>query len=156
MISPPKTISPAAILLVDDNHHGLAARKVLLQQLGHRISIAHSGQEALELFAQSPFDVVVTDFRMPQMDGGELIRRIRESEPQARVILLSGFVDPLGLTEENTGADVVIAKSAGEVGHLVRAVERLLHRRTPPVTRKRPRSEGPPQSAAATGSDGAR
>ena len=48
---------------------------------------------------------------MPLMGGVELIRRIREVKPQARVVLLSGFVEPLGLTEENTGADAVIAKN---------------------------------------------
>jgi CheY-like chemotaxis protein len=148
MNSPSKSAEHATILLVDDNHHGLAARRALLQQLGHRIAIAHSGEEALELFAQTPFDVVVTDFKMPHMDGCELIRLIRESQPQVRVILLSGFVDPLGLTEENTGADVVISKSAGEVSHLVRAVDRLLRRRAPRPTRKPPRSEGEVKTAA--------
>ena len=46
----------------------------------------------------------------------ELIERIRKVNPNARIILLSGFVEPLGLTEENTGADAVIAKSANEAG----------------------------------------
>ncbi len=142
MTSPRKTTEQAAILLVDDNHNGLAARRALLQQLGHRITIAHSGEDALELFAQTSFDVVVTDYKMPRMHGGELIRRIREARPQVRVILLSGFVDPLGLTEESTGADIVIAKSAGEVGHLVRAVDHLLHRRAAPPMRRPPQSQG--------------
>ena len=47
--------------------------------------------------------------------------------PNARIVLLSGFVEPLGLTEENTGADTVIAKSANEPGHLTRAVKRLVN-----------------------------
>jgi CheY-like chemotaxis protein len=139
-MNPPQRHSePVAILLVDDNQHGLTARKTLLQQIGHKAAIAQSGEEALKLMAQTSFDVVVTDFKMPRMNGTELITRIRAVEPKMRVILLSGFVDPLGLTEENTGADVVIAKSAGEVGHLVRAVDRLMRRRTPP---KPARSEG--------------
>jgi CheY-like chemotaxis protein len=131
MHSPQKHVEPAAILLVDDNHHGLAARKTLLQQIGHRADTADSGEEALKMIERGSFDVVVTDFKMPRMNGAELIVKVRAMVPEMRVILLSGFVDPLGLTEENTGADVVIAKSAGEVGHLVRAIERLLRRRTP-------------------------
>jgi len=125
------------ILLVDDNRQGLIARKSLLQELGYRIFTAMNGEEALELFSGQKFDVIVTDFKMPMMDGVELIRRIRGSQPNARIILLSGFVEPLGLCEETTGADVVIPKSAGEVAHLTRAVKRLLTRtpaRKPPAS----------------------
>jgi len=114
------------ILLVDDNRQGLIARKSLLQELGYNISTATGGDEALELFSKQNFDVVVTDFKMPRMDGIELIKRIRSAQSGARIILLSGFVEPLGLTEESTGADVVIVKSAGEVGQLTRSVKRLL------------------------------
>ena len=73
-------------------------------------------------------DLVITDFRMPNMDGVELITRIRQLCGDLPIILLSGFVEPLGLTEESTGADVVLSKSAGEVGFLVRSVRRLLSR----------------------------
>lgn len=114
------------ILLVDDNRQGLIARKSVLQELGYKISTATSGDEALELFSKQNFDVVVTDFKMPRMDGIELIKRIRSAQTGARIILLSGFVEPLGLTEQSTGADVVIVKSAGEVGQLTRSVKRLL------------------------------
>jgi len=114
------------ILLVDDNRQGLIARKSLLQELGYNISTATNGDEALELFSKQNFDVVITDFKMPRMDGIELIKRIRSAQTGARIILLSGFVEPLGLTEQSTGADVVIVKSAGEVGQLTRSVKRLL------------------------------
>jgi len=52
-------------------------------------------------------------------------------DPNALVILLSGFVDPLGLNEQNTGANAVIVKSVHEPMHLVRAVKRLLNRPAP-------------------------
>jgi DNA-binding NarL/FixJ family response regulator len=58
-----------------------------------------------------------------------MIARIRQSNPDVRIILLSGFVEPLGLTAENTGADVVISKSANEPAHLARAAKRLLQQR---------------------------
>lgn len=127
----PKSNGGGSILLVDDNANGLVARKSLLEELGYRISTARNGAEAVELFHRLSFDVVVTDYRMPKMDGGELIRHIKGCAPATPVILLSGFVDPLGLTEQSTGADVVIAKNAGEVSNLVRSVGRLLNRRVP-------------------------
>jgi CheY-like chemotaxis protein len=126
------------ILLVDDNRDGLLVRRSVLEELGYGVSVARNGEEGLKLFESAKFDVVVTDYRMPRMNGAELIQRIRKLNPNARIILLSGFVEPLGLTEENTGADVVIAKSANEPAHLTRGVKRLLSRATrkPPASQK--------------------
>ena len=135
-------ISPSPhpnILLVDDNRDGLLVRRSLLEEVGYCVQIASTGEEGLKIFEGATFDVVVTDYRMPRMNGAEFISRIRTLNPNARVILLSGFVDPLGLTEENTGADVVIAKSSNEAAHLVRWVKRLVNRvtpRKPPGTQK--------------------
>jgi DNA-binding NarL/FixJ family response regulator len=67
---------------------------------------------------------------MPRMNGVELIQRLRAINPNVRVVLLSGFVDPLGLTEDSTGADVVLAKSSHEAQQLVRAVKRLVSSRS--------------------------
>ena len=125
------------ILIVDDNRQGLIARKALLEEQGYYVSTANGGEEALEAFAKQQFEIVVTDFRMPHMNGSELIRRIRALKPDVRIILLSGFVDLLGLSEESTGADIVIAKSASEVGNLTRGVKRLLAQapaRKPPAS----------------------
>jgi CheY-like chemotaxis protein len=129
-----RTFSPssaqARILLVDDNANGLCARKSVLEELGHRISTAASGAEAIEQFGSHKFDLVVTDYKMPRMDGLELIKRLRKQAPGLPIVLISGYVDTLGLNESTTGADVVIQKSSHEVSHLVRSVSRLLRRKT--------------------------
>jgi CheY-like chemotaxis protein len=132
------TSSPPYILLVDDNRDGLLVRRSLLEEVGYRVKIAVNGEEGLKFFEAEKFDIVVTDYRMPRMDGAELIQRIRKLDPAARVILLSGFVEPLGLTEQNTGADAVITKSSNEPAHLVRSVKRLANRlgRKPPASQK--------------------
>ena len=125
------------ILLVDDSKDGLLVRRTLLEEVGYTVHSAVNGEEGLKLFEAETFDVVVTDYHMPRMDGLELIVRIRELKPGMGVILVSGFVEPLGLNEANTGADAVIAKSASEPANLLRAVKRLLNR----VTRKPPGSQ---------------
>jgi CheY-like chemotaxis protein len=142
------TSATPTVLLVDDNPDGLLVRRSLLEEIGCRVQIAVNGEEGLTLFEHANFDVVVTDYRMPRMNGGELIRRIRLLDPNARIILLSGFVEPLGLTEQNTGADAVIIKSANEPAHLVRWVKRLMNRpvRKPPGSHTRP-----PARVSATG-----
>lgn len=128
-------VGDITILLVDDNVHGLIARRKVLEEQGYQIQTAMSAEEALEIFPSRRFDLVVTDYKMLEMTGLELIAAIRAINPSIPLILLSGFIEPLGMTEESTGADAVISKTAGEVGHLVRTVKRLLTRRTrkPPI-----------------------
>lgn len=121
--------SRARILLVDDNANGLAARKTVLEELGHKVLTSMSGADALEQFAAHAIDLVVTDYKMPRMDGLDLICRLRVQAPGLPIVLLSGFAEALGLGEASTGADVVLQKSANEVSHLVRAVNRLLRRK---------------------------
>jgi CheY-like chemotaxis protein len=123
-----KSALPAiqTILLVDDNANGLKARKMVLEELGYKIVTAPNGRDALEQFTRYMFDLVVTDYKMPHMDGLELIANLRKREVPLPIVLISGFADTLGLNEENTQADVVIQKSANEVSHLVRAVGRLM------------------------------
>lgn len=119
------------ILLIDDNKHGLSARKAVLEELGYGITVASSANEGLKRFAEDDFQLVVTDYKMPRMNGVEFIKRTRMLAPAVPIILLSGFTDALGLEEKTTGADIVIQKSANEVTHMVRAVRRLLRRKAP-------------------------
>ncbi|MSV36333.1 MAG: response regulator [Bryobacterales bacterium] len=132
--NPSLATTHARILLVDDNANGLAARRSVLEELGHRITTATSGGDALELFSTHKFDLVVTDYKMPKMDGLDLIIRLRKQLPDLPIILISGYVDALGMNEASTGADAVIQKSSHEVSHLVRSVNRLLRRK--PAARK--------------------
>lgn len=117
-----------SLLLVDDNAAGLAARTMVLAELGYEITTAPNAEKAIELFRQSPFPLLVTDYKMPGQNGVELIQAVREIAPQTRIVLISGFVDAMGITEENSGADAVIMKSANEVLQLVRTINRLSKR----------------------------
>jgi CheY-like chemotaxis protein len=138
-------VTAARILLVDDNDRGLTARRMILTDLGYEVETALSGEEAWEIFQAHHFDVVVTDLRMGGMDGVELIRRIRATDAPTGIVLLSGFVNCLGLTPESTGADELINKSNKEVPELVRAVRKLAVR----PRRKKPSSErGPADSGS--------
>jgi CheY-like chemotaxis protein len=135
----------ARILLVDDNKLGLIARKAVLEDLGYRVATALEGQEALERFTREKFDLLVTDYKMPRLNGLELIRKIRERDGDVPIIMLSGYADALGMTEENTGANAVIAKSATEVPQLIRSVNRLLRPGTP---KKKPAASHRPAASA--------
>jgi CheY-like chemotaxis protein len=131
----------ARILLIDDNKLGLAARKAVLEEHGYEVETATNGQEALERCAEKSFELVVTDYRMPRMNGAEFIQEFRLRDQNTPVILLTGYADTLGLNEKNTGADAVIQKSANEVTLMVRTVKRLLRQapqKKPPVPKAAP------------------
>jgi len=111
----------------------MLARAAVLKSLGYEVITAASAEEALEVAGARAVDLVVTDFRMPEMDGKQLIDALRARGFQMPVILLSGFADKLGFDEKNTGANLVIQKSANEVAVLASAIKRLLgNTRKPP------------------------
>lgn len=128
------------ILLVDDNHLGLVARKVVLEELGYTVTAVCSSLDALERFCSETFELVVTDYRMPHLNGIELIERIRSKKPGMPIVLISGLAETLGLNQQNTGADIIVQKNAHEVTTLTRAVVRLLARRVPKKTARKQES----------------
>ena len=119
---------PFSVLLVEDSKDGSLVRRALLEEQGFDVHLASNGEEGIEAFNRRPFDVVVTSHRMPVMGGLELIRRLRGLKPQTPIVLLSGIAEPLGLSQENTGADAVIAKNCNEPANLLRWVRRLANR----------------------------
>lgn len=109
----------------------MVARRSVLEELGYEITATTDPLEALTLFSNDRFDLLITDYKMPKLDGLELIRRVRQTNSEVPIILISGFVETLGLTEEGTGSDAVVQKSSNEIQHLVRSVARLLKKKTP-------------------------
>ena len=79
------------VLVVDDDAKLAANLMEYLSRLGYRAEAAHNGKEALELYAQGDFTVVVTDLMMPEMGGMELLSSIRKLDPDALVIMLTGY-----------------------------------------------------------------
>ncbi len=125
--SPYRASGHTLILMVDDNRDGILARRSVLEELGYKVITASCGPDALRLVDEHEFDLVVTDYKMSPMDGLELIKQLRANEFRKPIILLSGFVDTLGMRPESTGADAVVQKSANEVSNLLRHTKRLLN-----------------------------
>ena len=119
----------ARILCIDDNRHGCQARQFLLEEHGHEVSVAYSGRDGLEAFDGGKFDLVLVDYYMPGMNGGEVIKRIREQNARVPIILLSGYTERFALEEKVPQADAALQKGAREVKELLETVDRLLNRR---------------------------
>jgi len=78
------------ILLTDDEELIRVLLSDFLEQAGYAVSMATNGKQAVELFEQNRFDLVIVDIFMPESDGLEVIRTLRAREPQLPIIAISG------------------------------------------------------------------
>ncbi|MEO1245678.1 MAG: HD domain-containing phosphohydrolase [Pseudomonadota bacterium] len=83
----------AHLLFVDDEKPVLNSLKRLLRPTGIRVHIANSGAEGLSLLNEFPIDVVVSDMRMPEMDGAEFLAAVAKKWPDTTRMLLTGYAD---------------------------------------------------------------
>lgn len=83
---------PKRILIVDDEEVVRSLCTRVLSPLGYAVQSAENGDQALALTAEMPFDLVITDYRMPGgLDGLELGDRVRHRYPNTRIILMTAF-----------------------------------------------------------------
>jgi CheY-like chemotaxis protein len=83
---------PHLVLCVDDELIGLQVRKIILERAGYRVLTAADGAAGLEAFAAEPVEVVVLDYSMPGMHGGEVASRMRQIKPEVPILLLSAYI----------------------------------------------------------------
>jgi DNA-binding NtrC family response regulator len=91
-MSDPQSAPKPVILLVDDEPDILQSLKRLLRH-DFQVHIAESAQEALKILEEEPIHVVMTDQRMPEMTGSELLTSIRDAEPDPIRIVFTGYAD---------------------------------------------------------------
>jgi signal transduction histidine kinase len=115
------------ILVVDDSPDNLFLVQTILEEEGYEISLAEDGRVALDLIDQSPPDLVLLDVMMPEMDGFEVTKRIRENPklPFMPILLITAFDQPSVVKGLDSGADDFIRKPV-EVDELLARVRSLL------------------------------
>lgn len=82
------------ILVVEDDPLMLSALEILLEDEGYDVTTASSGMEAIELAKGENFDLVVSDVRMAEMDGIETLSNVKQQQPDARSIVITGYASP--------------------------------------------------------------
>ncbi|MDT4288341.1 response regulator [Methylomonas sp. MO1] len=87
----PQTV--ANLLFVDDEPNVLKALRRLFRGAEYQVYMAEGGADGLEILAQHPIDLIISDMRMPQMDGAEFLTRAAERWPNIVRILLTGYAD---------------------------------------------------------------
>ncbi|SYZ74243.1 Response regulator receiver modulated metal dependent phosphohydrolase (fragment) [Candidatus Zixiibacteriota bacterium] len=99
------------ILIVDDEPLVRSVLEQLLQRKGYSIKAVGGGREALEQLKSARIDLVVSDIRMPEMDGFELLQVVKKSFPDVGVIMMTGYGDAGSVKEAlSLGADEYITK----------------------------------------------
>ena len=90
-VSPP--LRPLTILAVDDDELVLTNTCALLAEMGHTVLQASSGRGALDVLGEHQVDLLLTDFAMPGMTGGELIEIVSRDWPELPALMVSGYAD---------------------------------------------------------------
>jgi CheY-like chemotaxis protein len=117
------------ILCVDDNEQELSVLKFMLATNGYRVVSATSGQEAIGLFAGIQVDLVLADFAMPHMNGGQLMDRLKQIAPHIPMILLG---DPQRIGGEMHAADAVMTKRNCSAQELLERIKVMSARKRGP------------------------
>jgi len=97
----------STVLVIDDENGILQIIRQALTKFGHNVETATDGQEGIRKFDDGSFDIVITDIRMPGIDGNGVVKHIRKSEKQSiPVIAISGTPWQM----ESSAFDMVLAK----------------------------------------------
>jgi two-component system, NtrC family, response regulator PilR len=84
-------VDPAKVLVVDDERSILLLLKEALSQWGYQVTVASSAAEALGLLKSELFDALITDIRMPDMSGLELLREVKKQDESIEVVMMTGY-----------------------------------------------------------------
>jgi len=122
--------SPHVLLAEDEDLVAMVVAEVLESE-GFRVTVTHNGLAAVEADVADPADLLLTDMRMPVMDGEALIRIIRQRRPDLPVVVTTGYSEHL--PDEEPGRLVVLRKPYS-LSALVPAITALLSGRIAPTS----------------------
>jgi CheY-like chemotaxis protein len=128
-----KDASHRTVLIVDDEPTVCTTLSLLLKRLGFVPFSANSGSDALSKFSQQSFDLVITDFSMPEMSGLELAVAMKTKVPRQPIIMLTAFVEKFRFQPPLPGIDKLMGKPIS-VADLKDAVETVLEGTNAEVT----------------------
>jgi CheY-like chemotaxis protein len=98
------------ILVVDDNDFIRIAVSQMLSRLGYEVSSADSGETGLIVFLKNQFDIVLSDYEMPGMDGVTFACSVKKRSPRTRVVIMTGAGKETVFSRKSTAVDEVISK----------------------------------------------
>lgn len=113
-------------MVVDDEEALRAVLSAELEGEGYQVVSAGDGQEAINILTTREFDLILLDIKMPNVDGFEVLKFVKERQPKTKVIMLTGFADLKNAIEsKKLGAEDFVSKPYDLVD-LLTTVERVL------------------------------
>lgn len=106
-----KNITPLKFFVVENHQDTLDAIKMFLEAQGHSVATARDMKSALKLAPKTTFDVLISDIGLPDGDGWELLKKLREKMPEVKAIAMSGY---------GMRTDLEKSKMAGYATHIVK------------------------------------
>jgi len=118
------------ILVVDDEENSRLGLSKILNKSGYSVVTAENGRQALEVVKQARCDLVITDMKMPKMDGIELLKEIKEFDPRIGVIIVTAYGEVDSYLEAmNLGAFEYLNKPV-KVEELKKVISKVLEQQT--------------------------
>jgi len=122
-------VQTATILVVDDEENAREGLSKILSKEGYRVDTAANGKEAIDNLKRQRYDLVITDMRMPLMDGFEVLREIKKMDENIGVIMITAYGEVESYLEAmNMGAFEYINKPV-RVNELKRVITKVLEAR---------------------------
>ncbi|HEV2393090.1 MAG TPA: response regulator [Verrucomicrobiae bacterium] len=104
-------IPPKRILVVEDDPVAAHTIRTILAVDGHTVEVAQDGEQALVRFSAGDYDLVITDFKLAEMDGMELAAAIRQHSPAKPIILITAYTEAIkGGLGKVSNVDLVLRK----------------------------------------------
>jgi two-component system, OmpR family, response regulator CpxR len=117
------------ILCVDDNEQDLSVLTFTLSTNGYRVLPATDGQEALRLFSEHTVDLALVDYAMPQMNGDQLVGKLKQIAAHVPMILLG---DPQKMSGQMHAADALVSKKTCSSHELLERIKLMSARKRGP------------------------
>lgn len=116
----------AKILIVDDEPDVVQMIRLLLKENGYEVSEAPNGLAALRLFQTHFFDMIITDLRMPCMDGMAFLHEVKKLDPAIPVLMLTAYDSPATAVDAMKGGASIYLAKPFQINQLLSIVKRLL------------------------------
>lgn len=117
------------ILVVDDEPAVVNGLRLVLAESGYQVKTAASGQEGLKAFESENFDLVIVDLQLPDIEGIQVLRRIKEMSPGTEVIIITGYGSVAKAVEATKAGAFYFVEKPFEADELLVLVEKALERR---------------------------